>query len=90
MRFYGGKDPNLHLQARAAGITSLLGSSKAFADTSTSKWEEVHCDKWTRAQLAVVQRAAALSGISYQNFIKKALMDYSVAEIQKLEAHVHV
>ena len=46
--------------------------------------------KWTRAQLAVVRRAAGLSGISYQNFIKKALMDYSVAEIQKLEGHVHV
>ena len=46
--------------------------------------------KWTRAQLAVVQRAAGLSGISYQNFIKKALMDYSVAEIQKLEGHVHI
>ncbi len=46
--------------------------------------------KCTRAQLAVVQRAAGLSGISYQNFIKKALMDYSVAEIQKLEGHVHI
>jgi predicted DNA binding CopG/RHH family protein len=59
--------------------------------TSRQPADEIQVNfKWTRAQLAVVQRAAGLSGISYQNFIKKALMDYSVAEIQKLEGHVHI